>query len=476
MEQQTEKKGFWQDKAKPFYENRFKPFWLDNNKKNIKITAIVLAALIVVFAIAAGIYVSVRLGSLGSETKDPANQEQIYDDGEFSPIDSMENASSLKELLKGWATNGGQKMSSKNVINVLLLGLDESESRSDTMMIASVNKKTDQVKLISVYRDSYIYMQQENGKERYTKLNSAYTYGGPELTVKCIEDNLKIEIDYYASVNFKTFPKVIDAIGGIDIDVKEYEAKYIRRTSRYKNFPYGKQVHLNGDEALVYSRIRKSDADSDVSRAGRQRKVIEALIKKAKTANVSKLDKMAVQLLPYIRTNMSKSTILSIGSQALMQDWMDYPIEQITCPDYDTGISSRLNGLDYWIVDYPLCAYNVQMAIYGQSNIKGLNDSNRVTAIDLVRGTKEFENAKKPSKVDNNPTADYSQDIPDEEIEGTTAPSEVTEIPSEEGSNLFPSFPDFSLPERPTLPRPTKPNEPDTTKTPDVTEAPDVDE
>lgn len=476
MEQQTEKKGFWQDKAKPFYENRFKPFWLDNNKKNIKIAAVVLAVIVLIFAIVSGVYVANRLGMIGSELEEPTTQDMIYDDGEFSPIDSMENASSLKELLKGWATNGGQKMSSKNVINVLLMGLDDSETHSDSMIIASVNKKTDEVKLISIYRDSYIYAQQENGKERYLKLTEAYTFGGPDLVIKCIEDNFKIDIDYYASVNFKTFPKVINAIGGIDIEVKEYEAKYIRRTSRYKNFPYGDKVHLNGDEALVYSRIRKSDANSDVARSSRQRKVIEALIKKAKTANVSKLDKMAVQLLPYIRTNMSKSTILSIGSQALMQNWMDYPIDQFTCPDENSGITSRINGKDYWIVDYPLCAYNVQMAIYGQSNIKGLDDPNRVTAIDLVRDTKEFENAKKPSKGNNNPTADYSQDIPDEELEGTTLPGEVTEIPSEESSNLFPSLPDFSLPERPTFPRPTKPNEPDTTKAPVVTEAPDVDE
>lgn len=464
MVQQTEKKSFWQDKVKPFYENRFKPFWLDNNKRNIKIAVIVLAVIIVVFAVVAGIYINKYMNLVGTGNDKPGTEDVIYDEDEFSPIDSIENASSLKELLKKWATNGGEKMSSKNVINVLLLGLDENKTRSDTIMIASINKKTDTIKLISIYRDSYIYVDAGDGKDRFKKITESHAFGGPDTVIKCVEDNFKIEIDHYVSVNFDTFPKVIDALGGIDIEVEEYEAKYIRRTSHYKNFPYGDSVHLNGDEALVYSRIRKSDADSDVSRARRQRKVIEALIKKSKKASIGQLDKMAVQILPYINTDMSKSEMLSVGSQAILQGWMDYPIEQMTCPDGQSGVGGRIgtgsNPPWYWIVDYPLCAYNVQMAIYGKSNIQGLDDPNRVTAIDLYKGTasSSSSNNKKPTQSESK--ADVSQvhgGEPTSKVD-ITEPSKVEETTK---GNLLPTLPDFTLPNLPTRPQVT---------TPDVTE------
>lgn len=463
MDQQTEKKSFWQDKVKPFYENRFKPFWLDNNKRNIKIAVIVVAVLIVVFAVVAGIYINKYMNLVGTGNDKPGTEDVIYDEDEFSPIDSIENASSLKDYLKKWATNGGEKMSSKNVINVLLLGLDEQKTRSDTVMIASINKKTDQIKLITLYRDSYIYVDAGDGKDRFKKLTESHTFGGPNTVIKCVEDNFKIKIDHYVSVNFDTFPKVIDALGGLDVEVKEYEAKYIRRTSRYKNFPYGDSVHLNGDEALVYSRIRKSDADSDVSRARRQRKVIEALIKKSKKASISQLDKLAVQILPFIGTDMSKSEMLSVGSQAILQSWMDYPIEQMTCPDYSSGVTRYIGIQSFWIVDYPLCAHNVQMAIYGKSNIQGIDDPDRITAIDLYDGNSAANSSSNKKPTQGGTNVDVSN-VQDEEM---TSEIDVTGVTNEEETtrgNLFPTLP------RPTLPD-IFPTKPPVETTPDVTEA-----
>ena len=89
---------------------------------------------------------------------------------------------------------------------------------------------------------------------------------------------------------------------------------------------------LNGDEALVFSRIRKSDADSDISRTRRQRQVITALIQQSKSASLGQLNSLANKILPYVNTNIPKSTILSYGTQAILQGWMNYPINQITVP------------------------------------------------------------------------------------------------------------------------------------------------
>ena len=119
---------------------------------------------------------------------------------------------------------------------MLLIGQDDG--RSDSMILASINKKTDQITLASFFRDSYSYINY-NGEDRYTKMNAAYAWGGPELLIETLENNFKVEIDYYVTVNFENFSKAIDAIGGVYVDVQPYESEYIRRTSRFKNFPVG---------------------------------------------------------------------------------------------------------------------------------------------------------------------------------------------------------------------------------------------
>ena len=131
---------------------------------------------------------------------------------DFAEIDGIKDANSLKDLVKKWATNGGEKYSSRNVINVLLIGQDDG--RSDSMILASINKKTDQITLASFFRDSYSYINY-NGEDRYTKMNAAYAWGGPELLIETLENNFKVEIDYYVTVNFENFSKAIDAIGGV---------------------------------------------------------------------------------------------------------------------------------------------------------------------------------------------------------------------------------------------------------------------
>lgn len=360
-DQPGQKPSFWKD--------TFIPFWMRNKKRNLKIFLGVLAALIVAVILVAVLYVNNLLNLIGPENPDdPQNgvEDQIYDEKDFAEIDGIQDAASLKELMKKWATNGGEKYSSRNVINVLLIGQDDG--RSDSMILASVNKKTDQITLASFFRDSYTYIN-HNGEDRYTKINAAYMWGGPELLIETLENNFKIEIDYYVTVNFENFSKAIDAIGGIYVDVQPYEAEYIRGTSRFTNFPMGENVLLSGDEALVFSRIRKSDADSDISRTRRQRQVITALIKQSKSASIGQLNNLANKILPYVNTNLSKSEILSIGTQAILQGWMNYPINAITVPSEDYRQGSYIGGTSFIIIDYQAAAHELQMALYGNSNI-----------------------------------------------------------------------------------------------------------
>ena len=165
-------------------------------------------------------------------------------------------------------------MHSKNVLNVLLCGVDTndgtaSSGRADSIILVSVNKKTKEIVLSSFFRDSYIYMDipKKDGttEGRYEKLNAAYVFGGPATLIDTIEKNFKVEIDQYIAVDFSSFTKLIDALGGVTVDVEQREAMFIRRTSSHKNFPYGNDVKLNGKQALVYSRIRKLDSDVNLS-------------------------------------------------------------------------------------------------------------------------------------------------------------------------------------------------------------------
>ncbi len=368
----------------------------------IALVCVILAILIAAGGAVAYFFHISEPGEFNDDGIDYNNEADIVDDGivdenlDFEAMGSVTDAASLNEYLYNWANNKGEKMYSKNVINVLLCGVDTTggAGRSDSMILVSVNKKSKTVTLSSFFRDSYTYMDiplQGGGyKGRYEKLNASYSLGGPATLIDTLEKNFKIEIDQYIMVNFASFKGIIDAVGGITVDVEEREASYIRRTSSHKNFPSGKGVHLNGKEALVYSRIRY--LDSDINRTERQRKVIKSLIDSAKGATKGQLVNAYKKVAKYLRTGYSQSEVLSLLGAAVAQDWMSYEINEITLPAedgvemmsamiYTTSSPSALQWV--WIVDYPLCAQKLQLAIYGESNVK-LEDG-RDTALSFMR-------------------------------------------------------------------------------------------
>lgn len=365
-----------------FYD-KVKPFFLNNNKRNLKITAIVVA---VVFLFAA-IHLGVRINSLLQQVSpddgiDFQNKNETWveetDNFDFDSMHDITNAASLNDLLYKWANNGGEKMYGKNIINVMLFGTDNyskpghndparSGSRSDTMMLVSLNKTTKKINIVSIMRDSYTYMNID-GQKRFFKINAAYGWGGPGTVVKIIEDNYKIAIDKYVCVDFDTFPDIIDMLGGVTVEVLPHEARYMNRGYGFSISP-GEAVVLNGEEALVFSRIRALDADGDVSRTRRQRAVIMAIIKKAQEASASDFNATLDVIFPNIRTNYSKSEILKLGTQALAQGWADYEIVQVTSPAEENRSSATINTHWVWVVDYPAEAHGIQMMLYGTSNI-----------------------------------------------------------------------------------------------------------
>jgi LCP family protein required for cell wall assembly len=293
------------------------------------------------------------------------------------------DASSLDEYLTMWSTNGIKKLSDKNVINILLCGVDSTNGkatsgRSDAILLVSVNKKQKNITVTSFFRDSYTYIDllkdAKNPRTAMNKVNAAYSWGGPATLIETLESNYKIVIDDYVSVDFQTFPKLIDALGGVTVDVTATEANYINRTapSMHHKFPSGKNVTLTGAQALVYSRIRH--LDNDMNRTARQRKVIMGILSAARRATTRQINNALNIALPYVVTSMSKMEITGMVTSALSQNWLDYPIVQNNTPtvetDDATGFSTYIRTQFVWVVDYPRAAQMLQNQIYGVTNIQ----------------------------------------------------------------------------------------------------------
>ena len=362
--------------------------WI-NKRQRAKNIYFLLTIFVVIMAVGIG-YVSSKLDIINyddkKETSVSGDANKIYEEEEFEIMQAIDSASSYNDFIYKWANNGGELRKSKNVINVLLLGLDSEDAlekggRSDTILLASLNKKTKKIYLTSFFRDTWTYMN-IGGEDRYNKINSAYFYGGDEALIDTFEKNYKIDVDYYCAVDFSSFTDIINALGGITVEVQQYEAEYINRTTVH-TIDYGPAVKLNGWEALVFARIRKSDSDSDVSRTRRQRLVISAFIESAKGASLSQLNNALDKLFKYVKTDLTKMQILGYAAQALSGGWMDYEIEQVNLSDPEIFCTGYVGNSAVVFVDFPMVAEKVQKAIYGDSNV--VNTEDRVKPFSLLR-------------------------------------------------------------------------------------------
>ena len=215
----------------------------------------------------------------------------------------------------------------KGYRNIALFGLDARDknlgkgNRSDTIMIASINLDTGEVKLCSVYRDTYMNL----GNDKYSKCNAAYASGGPEQAISMLNMNLDMNITDYVSIGFNGMIDVVNSLGGVEIDIREDEIKYLndyqasmfstetkeRLTDDYVKVTQPGLQTLNGLQATAYCRIRYTAGD-DFKRAERQRTVLLAILEKAKTASVGTLNDTLDKVLPNVATNLDTKEMLSV--------------------------------------------------------------------------------------------------------------------------------------------------------------------
>ena len=235
-------------------------------------------------------------------------------------------------------------MQSASVKNILFIGSDArgdvQGQRSDTMLICSIDTAHHKVKLTSILRDSYVFIP---SKGYHTKLNAAFSYGGANLLADTIESNFKIKIDDYVLIDFEGFVKLIEAMGGLDVDgVTASEAKYLRDTVKIVYAKEGKN-HFSGKAALWYCRIRY--LDDDFHRTERQRKVIHAIINQALRKGPFKLAGIVNEVLPYITTSMNRNEVLPVAASAVF-NFIGGENPQHQIPAEGTWSNARINGAD----------------------------------------------------------------------------------------------------------------------------------
>lgn len=233
-------------------------------------------------------------------------------------------------------------------LNVALFGVDsrdnelDGDTRSDTIMIASLNRETMEVKIVSVYRDTL--MEQKDGT--LNKANSAYSFGGPEDALAMLNKNLDLDIEHYVTVNFNALIDVIDAVGGIEIDVQEEEISYICGYATEIMKVTGKESPgvtepglqtLNGVQATAYARIRYTAGD-DFKRAERQRDVLTKIIEKLQGASLAQINKIIDEVFPEVSTNFTLTEILEYAKDAF-----DYQLGETTGFPFDKSTDTLAN-------------------------------------------------------------------------------------------------------------------------------------
>ena len=238
--------------------------------------------------------------------------------------------------------DSSQLTQSRAVKNILLLGVDrrnaDDSSRSDTMLLVSIDTVHKKIKLTSFMRDSYVYIPE---KKKSARLNAACAYGGAQMVMDTIEYNFNIKIDHYMLVDFSMFEGIINGLGGVQVDITEKEAKYMRDVVHLKNIQAGENIQLNGKEALWYCRIRK--LDSDFMRTQRQRKVMTAIIQKAKKTNLFALYAMGKDVAAQIETDMTPTDLTVLAVSGALR-YLRYDIEQCSIPTDGTWKNKRIDG------------------------------------------------------------------------------------------------------------------------------------
>lgn len=320
------------------------------NKSTWKIVLLVLLILIVLVAGAAyyavhhyaGLLGDLREEEIGTSYADDANTNGTADTTDENAVIQTSNIAD-------------------DVFTVLLVGVDSRKDtytgRSDSQMLISINQKSKKVVIASILRDCYVSIP-GNGHNR---INAAYAFGGTSLLTQTIKNNFGIPVDRVAVVNFKVVADFIDALGGVDVNVSQGEIEQINRNLGEQNRIFGNStgtdtlstsqagdIHLNGNQALAYARIRY--IGTDFERTKRQRTVMEDALDKIEDMSLTQQSKLLNDFLPRVHSDLKTSEVVDMASLVLRLK--SYSVSSFSIPVDGTWSDMRVSGMDVLDVDF----------------------------------------------------------------------------------------------------------------------------
>ena len=339
-----------------------------------------------------------------------------------------------------------------DVINVAVFGIDTRnensfKGRSDSIIIVSINPVEKTVKLTSILRDSYVAIEGYKNQ----KITHAYAFGGAELAIQTLNRNFHLNIQDYATINFYKLAKAIDVLGGVDVDITESEMHQINDIGDDEGrvieqvTEYG-HVHLNGDQAAVFVRLRKHD--SDVARSNRQKMVINALLEKARQVNPTEYAKVVKSIMALCETSLSFSEVMTLVP--LINE--DIKIQTLTIPNEEEAIGGTYDGSWVWRYDLDKASHRILEFIYGNAPTFSYNANDLFT---------------QPAESNNNYNNNNNNNRDDDEYEGVTIIQHTEPATQEEKTTESLTEPEITQTEQTTLEQNTE--EPTVTVTEPVT-------
>ncbi|MBQ5675596.1 MAG: LCP family protein, partial [Lachnospiraceae bacterium] len=268
-----------------------------------------------------------------------------------------------------------EPMKEDGVTNILLIGNDSrsqgEDGRSDAMILLSISNKTKKIHMTSLLRDMYVEIPGKDGN----RLNAAYAYGGPTLLLETIEQNLGITVNRYVLVNFQAFANLVDAVGGVDLELSNEEVKWVNAylneynllegrdiTTDYLDESLSGMIHLNGPQALAYCRNRY--IGTDFERTNRQRKVIAGIVSKLPVALATNSGELADGLFPQLTTNLTQAECYSLSLQA--SKFLTYEMIQSSIPIEGSYKNATIRSMSVLEVDYEMNKQYIRENIYGE--------------------------------------------------------------------------------------------------------------
>jgi len=303
----------------------------------------------------------------------------IEDDGDTGQGEELaeDEAAALQAMINGGLVSEENLYRENGVTNILLLGTDNRSksfkgSRSDTMIILSVNENTRQIVMTSVMRDICVNIP---GRTSVDKINAAHAYGGPPLSIKTVETNFGVDIDKYICIDFYAFMDIVDALGGIELAISEQERlvmnDYITDINNKtglaqdngKLYKTGSNLKLTGKQVLGYVRNRYT-GNGDFARTERQRKALNKMIEKCKSADVGTLLNVIEAAASHMSTNYEQGELIGFATNAL--DYLDFEMVNCCLPVDDTWEYAKLNGMSIIKIDITTNRKALIKNIYGK--------------------------------------------------------------------------------------------------------------